>query len=61
MISQTIPSPALQVRVLDVPGVSLELCGGIHVSNTLQIGAFKVISETGIASGVRRIEVRPAD
>ena len=47
---------AEEVRIVNIPGVSMELCGGTHVTSTGDIGLFRLVSETGVAAGVRRIE-----
>ena len=44
------------VRVVNMGGWSIELCGGTHLNNTAKVGPFRIVSEASVASGVRRIE-----
>jgi alanyl-tRNA synthetase len=44
------------VRLVEIPGVSLELCGGTHLRHTGEAGLFRIVKESGVAAGVRRIE-----
>lgn len=50
-----------KVRVVNMGDYSIELCGGTHLNNTSEAGTFKILSETGVAAGVRRIEALTSD
>src|SRR5205085_6436540 len=50
-----------QVRVVEIETFSKELCGGTHCRHTGEIGMFKLVSETGVAAGVRRIEAQSGE
>ncbi len=53
LFTETYPE---DVRVIEIPGYSMELCGGTHITKTAEVGPFVIVSESSVAAGVRRIE-----